>query len=231
MLIKIVQGNDKELEFSDVNVVIDVIRAFTFAHHAFIQGAKQILLVKTVEEAFELKKSNPSYLLAGEVKGRGIEGFDLDNSPSLISKCNLNGRSLVQKTTNGVNATLHALNADIVFVTGYSNAKNTADYVKKLYCSINQDNSIHLVASHLSGDDDLACAEYIKGILEENIIESAKMVEKRIQASHVAEKFYDSERPEFKEEDIAICLKELESDFVMIVNQTNRVPRIERVDI
>lgn len=231
MTITIVQGNDKELETSDVNIVIDVIRAFTFAHCAFIRGVDKILLVKTVEEAFELKGSNPTYLLAGEVNGLEIKGFDFDNSPSLISKYNLEGRTLVQKTTNGVKATLYSLDADSVFVTGYSNAKTTADYVKKFYCSNNQNKFINLVASHPSGDDDLACAKYIKGILEDNINDSSSEVVKRIKTSHVANKFFDPEQPEFNEEDITFCLKELESDFVMKVNQTNCIPRIERVDL
>jgi len=56
-----------------------------------------------------LKASDPALLLAGEIKGLGIPGFDLDNSPYRVAQAKLEGRRLVQKTTNGVKATLAAL--------------------------------------------------------------------------------------------------------------------------
>lgn len=43
----------------DTVVVIDVLRAFTTAAYAFDAGVGEMLLVSTVEEAFELKKTLP----------------------------------------------------------------------------------------------------------------------------------------------------------------------------
>lgn len=95
-------------------------------------------------------------------------------------------KSLIQKTTNGVTAALGALNAKHLFVTGFSNAKTTAQHVKKLVAN---DCVINIVASHPSGDDDMACAEYIKGIIEgTNVVTAAEAIE-RIKGSSVAEKF------------------------------------------
>lgn len=230
MPVTIYQGNHHLLASADINIVIDVIRAFTVAHYAFLRGVKEILLVPTTNEAFRLKEACPDYLLTGEVKGVGIEGFDLDNSPKRITECQLDGKSLVQKTTNGVNATLCALGARDVFVTGFSNAKTTAEYVRSIYGNP-KDSVINIVASHPTGDDDLACAEYIKGIILDHEGITAPETIARIRNSSVAEKFFDRENPLFAEEDISYCTKEIPGDFVMRVNQERQVPTIERVEI
>lgn len=90
---------------------------------------------------------------------------------------------------------------------------------------------MNIVASHPSGDDDMACAEYIKGIIEgTNAVTAAGVIE-RIKRSSVAEKFFDRSQPLFDPEDISYCTKELTGDFVMKVKQEREVPTIERVII
>ena len=71
--INIYQGNDLTLPDADINVVIDVVRAFTVSHYAFIRGAENIFLVPTVEDALSLKKTHPKSLLAGEINGLPID--------------------------------------------------------------------------------------------------------------------------------------------------------------
>lgn len=131
MQITIYQGRNSPPTVADITIVIDVIRAFTVAHYAFGQGASRIFLAESVEQALQMKEANPEYLLAGEVTGLPIDGFDLDNSPYHIQQKNLSGKTLVQKTTNGVGATLNCLSSDHVFVTGFTNARNTADFVRE----------------------------------------------------------------------------------------------------
>ncbi|WP_078553978.1 2-phosphosulfolactate phosphatase [Bacillus alkalicellulosilyticus] len=223
----IYQGHHHDLEKSDVNIIIDVIRAFTVAHYAFIYGAKDILLVGTVEEAFQLRNEHPKFLLAGEVNGIAIEGFDLENSPYLLTNHNLQNKTLIQKTTNGVEATLHALDANHVFVTGFSNAKTTATYIRQHQLG----QHINIIASHPTGDDDLACAQYMKSIIEGHESIDSEDVKARIQSSIVAAKFFDKTKPEFNENDISYCIKEPPSEFVMKVNQWHGIPKIERVNI
>ncbi|PJH95026.1 2-phosphosulfolactate phosphatase [Bacillus sp. SN1] len=228
MPITIYQGHHHSLAPADINIVIDVIRAFTVAHYAFIGGAKEILLAGTAEEAFALKETYPDYVLTGEEKGVGISGFDLDNSPKRMAMQGMADKRLIQKTTNGVTAALGALNAKLLFVTGFSNARTTAEHVKTLAA---KDCVMNIVASHPSGDDDMACAEYIKDIIEgTNAVTSAETIE-RIKGSSVAEKFFDRCQPLFDPEDIAYCTKELTGDFVMKVKQEREVPTIERVMI
>src|SRR5690606_22437639 len=108
----------------------------------------------------------PEFILAGEIQGLPIAGFDLDNSPVRLQNADLRGKFLIQKTTNGVKATLNSLNADHIFVTGFTNARTTAEFIRKKLLSEDTTMSIHLIASHPSGNDDLACAQYISGILQ-----------------------------------------------------------------
>ena len=55
MPVAIYQGHHHSLAPADINIVIDVIRAFTVAHYAFIGGAEEILLVRTADETFAPK--------------------------------------------------------------------------------------------------------------------------------------------------------------------------------
>ncbi|WP_178019065.1 2-phosphosulfolactate phosphatase [uncultured Paenibacillus sp.] len=230
-MIQIVQGNNHRLADAEVHVVIDVIRAFTVAHYAFIQGAQRMILAGSLEEAFRFKQDHPDHLLAGEIKGLPIPGFDLDNSPARVAQASLAGKTLIQKTTNGVEATLNSLNAKQVFVTGFSNAATTAKWIKGRFSNISPEPTIHLIASHPTGDDDLACAEYIAGILRgDGRITAAQTIE-RIRGAEAAAKFFDPEQPAFLPEDMELCLRERSTGFVMKVVTRSGIPVIEREDV
>ncbi|MDZ4074151.1 MAG: 2-phosphosulfolactate phosphatase [Hylemonella sp.] len=225
--IRILQGSDQPYPDADINIVIDVIRAFTVAHVAFLRGVREILLVNTVEEAMTLKASDPALLLAGEIKGLGIPGFDLDNSPYRVAQAELEGRRLVQKTTNGVKATLAALEARHVFVTGYSNAMNTARHVRHLLARKGL-RTVNVIASHAQDDDDLACAEYIRDqILGLDQLRVADVVE-RIRRSRPAAKFLAVSAGDFEPRDLDICVRAVPSGFVMEVDRLGKVPSIRR---
>ncbi|ALC88964.1 2-phosphosulfolactate phosphatase [Bacillus sp. FJAT-18017] len=227
MNVTIFQGHSHDLPPSNITIVIDVIRAFTVAHYAFHRGAKEIVLAGTADEAFLLKKENPDYLLAGEIGGLAIPGFDFDNSPKRMAEADVEGRTLVQKTTNGVKATLNALGAEAMFVTGFSNAKKTAEAARKL-CGPGA--TVTIIASHPEGDDDLACAEYIKAmIVGDKSVDNSEVVE-RIRGCRQAEKFFDPNQPEFIKEDISFCTNMLDCDFVMYVDCSKKLPRLVRVN-
>lgn len=218
MNIEIIQGHEIGSGHADVHVVIDVIRAFAVAHAAFMNGVRGIVLAETVEEAVRIKTNHPDYILAGEVRGLPIEGFELDNSPTRMLNFGIGGKHLIQKTTNGVTATLRAMNAEHVLVTGFTNARTTAEYIQNTLLKHHPSMKIGLIASHPTGDDDLACAEYIAGILEHNFVSAERIIE-RIRGSEAAQKFFDPSQPSFPEEDIAFCTREMKSDFVMRVTR------------
>ena len=85
-------------EAQGVVIVIDVIRAFSVAAYAVAGGAHRLWMVRTVEEAFALRQREPQALLAGEVGGRLLPGFDFNNSPSLMATAGVDRRLLIQRT-------------------------------------------------------------------------------------------------------------------------------------
>lgn len=225
-LINIIQGNDKRVDFVDINIVIDVIRAFSTSFIAFKNGVKDIILVNEEEKALGLKSQNRELILVGEIGGFKIESFDFGNSPYELSSVNLNQKSIVFKTTNGVKATLNSLNANRVFVTGFSNAKTLAEYIK----SLSSINSINIIASHPHSEDDLAVAEYIRDILLDKKVD-IEAIKDKIKSSHSAKKFYDINQKEFNIIDMEeFCLKEESEKFIMEV-KLNNYPMIYKISI
>jgi 2-phosphosulfolactate phosphatase len=141
-----------------VVVVVDVLRAFTTTAYAFDRGASEIFLVSTIDEAFELREQYPDLLLAGEVNGYSIKGFDLPNSPSVIKSLNLTNQPLALRTTAGTQGVVLAQTAAHLYVASLSVATATAKSIKKL-----EHESITFadtgIKSKGSGDDDIACSD------------------------------------------------------------------------
>ena len=229
--ITIIEGTDAPYPAADINIVIDVIRAFTVAQIAFLRGVREIFLVNTTDEAFAIKKANPAYLLAGEIDGLPIDGFDLDNSPQRFSTADVAGKTLVQKTSNGVKATLLALNADTILVTGLANARNSALHARRL-AAAKPDCTINIVASHAGDDDDLACAEYIRDIVLDARRLDPETIKRRVRDSRPAQKFFAPDKPAALDaRDVDHCARELPCDFVMRVDQATRSPRVVKLSI
>ena len=145
-------------------VAIDVLRAFTTAAYAFGAGADAIYLVATVEEAIAFARSNPGTFEMGEESGRRPKGFHFSNSPAEISRTDLTGRTLVQRTSAGTQGVLAAKQATRLWCASLVCATATA-------CAINDaglGTPTYVITGRIqdgpgeSGIDDLACAEYIE---------------------------------------------------------------------
>src|SRR5712692_2494679 len=115
-----------------VVIVIDVIRAFSVAAYAFSGGARRLWLVRSIEDAFALREREPHALLAGEVGGRLIPGFDFNNSPSLMAAADVDGRLLIQCTGAGTQGAVNAVNASHILLCSLVNTQSTALYALKL---------------------------------------------------------------------------------------------------
>jgi 2-phosphosulfolactate phosphatase len=229
--IKIIQGI-KDLEYADVNIVIDVIRAFSVSHQAFIGGVESVYLTNSEEEALVMKEADPTLLLSGEVDGYKIKSFDVGNSPYDIKQMDLRARRMLQKTTNGVRATLHSWNCSKLFVTGYSNAYVLARHIRTLMKEESIE-TINIIASHATSDEDLACAEYIEKIILDDITQTTKDFEEiivhRIFSSQAAKKFIERKPIDFPLLDLVLCSIREDTNFVMQVTQENSTIQLNKV--
>jgi 2-phosphosulfolactate phosphatase len=147
-----------------VVVAIDVIRAFTTAAFALAAGARDIVPVGTVEQALALRVRFPDALLIGEVDGYPINGFDFGNSPSAFLGQNLAGRRLIQRTSAGTQGLVLSLKAELLFAGSLVCAAATARAIARSTPA-----SVTLVATGVfpgrDGDEDIACADYLKNLL------------------------------------------------------------------
>ena len=87
-------------------VVLDILRASTTMVVALNNGAKQIVLAATPEEAHTHAGglAAGSFLLGGERGGLIIKGFDLGNSPRDYTRERVQNKTIVFTTTNGTRA-------------------------------------------------------------------------------------------------------------------------------
>lgn len=149
-----------------VVVVIDVLRAFTTAAHAFNQGALKIHPVASAVQAINLQKMVPDAVLMGEVDGDKPEGFDLGNSPEEISRRDLSGKIMVQRTSAGTQGIVQAVNASNLFAASFVVAQATANHIRKI-----SPGEVSFVITGESmgrdGDEDRACGEYVQALLQE----------------------------------------------------------------
>ena len=147
-------------------IIIDVFRAFTTAAIAFARGAKEIVLVAEVEEALDLRRRGIGDLLMGEVDGIRPDGFDFGNSPFELSTADVEGKTLVQRTSAGtVGVEAAAANSDRTFAASLVTAQATA-----LVIAREAPAEVTVVAMGDAGksraDEDEQCALYIRGLLQ-----------------------------------------------------------------
>jgi 2-phosphosulfolactate phosphatase len=147
----------------EVVVVIDVLRAFTTVPHLTDRGVARIVAVDTPERALALRATHlPGALLAGEVGGAPLAGFDLGNSPTEVagSSLPLDGATVVHRTSAGTQGLVRAVGSGALFAASFVTADATARAVAALRPS-----RVTFVVTGASlgrdGDEDLAAAELI----------------------------------------------------------------------
>ena len=154
MRIRIVEGLEGAREAPGDVVVIDVIRAFTTAAHAFAAGIEEIELVATVEEAL----ARPGFRM-GEVGGRLVSGFDHNNSPSQLVGRSLKGRA-VQRTGAGTQCAVAATRAERLWIASLVVASATARALAGA-----EEVTLVVSGSPAEGEEDRACAGLLEGLL------------------------------------------------------------------
>src|SRR5579884_1005617 len=153
-----------------VVIVIDVIRAFTVAAYAFAGGASRLWLVRTVEEALALRKREPQALLAGEIGGRLIPGFDINNSPSRVQSTDVQDKLIIQRTGAGTQGAAGAMHASHLLICSLVNARATANYARQL--AQETGNEITLLPTERPEPpynrvgEDSVCADYLEALIQ-----------------------------------------------------------------
>jgi 2-phosphosulfolactate phosphatase len=185
--------------------VIDVFRAFTTAAVALANGASQILMVGTVEEAMTLRTSGAAQLCMGEVRGRKPEEFDFGNSPFELLTVALGGATIVQRTSAGTQGVIAAARgANRLYAASLVTASATARALR-----LGAPDRITLVAMGDNGtvrtDEDELCALHLRNLLEGRSGDP-EAVRRVIVAGAEVERFRDPTRSHLFPGDLDVAL-------------------------
>jgi 2-phosphosulfolactate phosphatase len=206
-------------EATGMVIVIDVIRAFTNAAFAFSRGAKEIYPVSTVEEALKFKAETLNSLVCGEVGGIPPEGFDFGNSPTQTDILDLSGRVIIQRTGAGTQGIVRSINGNTIFAASLVVANATVLHILK-----HMPESVFFVItgqfSEGSGDEDLACAEYLELLLKGKQPDPTPYIE-RVYKSRDALFHLDPNFSAFPKSDLEHCTSIDAFDFAMPVIREN----------
>lgn len=141
-------------------VVIDVFRAFSVSAYALAAGAVCCRLVREVEEAKALAGRIPGSVMSAEVDGLPVDGIPISNSPTQITRIDLRGRVLVQRTSAGTQAMVAATRAERRYAGSLVVASATVREIREAGCEL-----VTLVASRPDHDEDVACARLLEALL------------------------------------------------------------------
>lgn len=200
-----------------VTVVIDVLRAFTTAAFAFERGVEKIIPVSSVAEAVALKKTVPNSLIMGEVNGYKPERFDFSNSPNLIARADINGKTLIQRTSAGTQGLVKAEYATHLAAASFVVANATAKWLQLM-----EPEQISFIITGDSlgrdGDEDRACAEYIAALVQGRAPDPADYT-RRIMTSSVGESFLSGKTNYLLKDDLLMSAQTDIFDFALSVSR------------
>jgi 2-phosphosulfolactate phosphatase len=194
-------------------VVIDVLRAFTTAAYIFEAGAQTISLVSTVEEALAQRQQEPGGLIIGEVHGLSVAEFDFNNSPAALQGRDFRTRSIIQRTSAGVQGVVGSTRAETLLAGSFVCAAATVDYIRRLAPAVVTFVITGIIYEN-DGEEDQACADYLKACLWDEQPEAAPYIE-RVYQSTAGRKFADPFRPEFPAADLQLCTEVDRFNFAM----------------
>ena len=215
MNIKIV--NDAE-QATGLAVIIDVFRAFTVEPYLINNGAKKLIPVGDMQNAYNYKKKDNNFILIGERNGIILPGFDYGNSPSQIENIDFSGKTIIHTTSCGTQGIVKAINAKKIITGSLVNAKAIARYITK-----NKINEISLVAlcrtGKLPADEDILCAKYIKSLVEDKPLNNMKEEIEKLKIT-TGSKFFDKlKQKDFPERDFYLCTEMNKFGFVLKVKK------------
>lgn len=237
-------------EAHGIVVVIDVLRAFSCSALMFEYGIRDLALVRTPEEALAFRARDPGYLVAGEVRGVKVDGFDIGNSPADIvakGRSFFQGRHVAARSSAGTQGVLAAAaHADRVLLGSYMTAAATAAYIRDAAhvdaLARGHETMVTIVAMGFEGVkpsvEDERCGDYLESLLADPSQRRLGpgqydhlhaiwecLNDPEIAASLRGEHHY---RPK---EDVVLALQRDVFDFAMIGRLENGHVRVTRQDV
>ena len=190
---------DGAREATGTAVIIDVFRAFTTAAFVMANGAETIIPVAGVEEALEMRRAHPDWLVIGEVHGHRAPGFDLGNSPHEASRFDFGGKTVIQRTSSGVQGIHAASRAGEILLGSFVTAEATVKHILGAAPGVVSLVAMGWECEYRTIEDDL-CAEYLEARLRGERPDFPDMV-RRIRADPQGAKFFDPSQTSFPEGD------------------------------
>lgn len=212
-----------------IAVVIDVFRAFSVAAYAFSRGAATVIPVAAVEDARELKRQHPDWLLIGERHARRLPGFDCGNSPADLEQIDVAGRTLIHTTHAGTQGLTHALQADEVITGALVNAGAIVRYLQARQPEIVTIVRMGHEARENSDEDDI-CAELLRSRLSGEPMPTDGIRE-RLRSASSAQKFFDPASDWAPERDFELCTRVDEFDFVLRLDPAVTPRCLRRINV
>ena len=204
-------GNDGCADIGDVAVVVDVLRAFSFAAYALDAGVERIVLMDDLDEAKAVAATIPG-ALAGK-DGPPEQGFDLFNSPGqLLERADLAGRTVVHRTAAGTIGAVAARAATHLYCASFVVAGATAQRIRAL-----QPAAVTFVVTGDGGraEEDLACAEHIAARADDPGAEPGPHLRRAAPAGARLRRGIELGHRGIHRDDVDLCLHVDRFDFAM----------------
>ena len=201
-------GVDGARAATGVVVVIDVLRAFSVSAYALAGGARECLLVATLEEARELAAATPDAVLSAEANTLPISGIAISNSPTQITQADLAGRTLIQRTSAGTPAINAVADTLEVYAASLVVAQATARA-----CMSSTADTVTLVAS-ADLPEDHACAGYIESIIAGKVLDLDELLRPLFESERY-QRLAEGDWPGFPKTDLELSLSADRFDFAM----------------
>jgi 2-phosphosulfolactate phosphatase len=149
-------------------VVVDILRATSAICTAFMNGAKSIIPVSTLEEAQQYK--NLGYLVAAERDGLVKDFADFGNSPYNFTTERVKNKTIVYSTTNGTQAINVAKTAHKVIIGSFLNLSAVSDML-----TIEKRDTVILCAGwkdRFSLEDSIFAGALVESLIKSNSFET-----------------------------------------------------------
>lgn len=195
--------------------IIDVFRAFSTAAVVLANGASQITMVSSVDEALALRNSGVGDVCMGEVGGRMPANFDFGNSPFEVSGIDFHGKSIIQRTSAGTQGIVASTGAVSLYAAALVTASATARALRS-----GASGQITLVAmgnnATARADEDELCALHLRNLLEGRTGNPQAVRDVILAGADIA-RFGDPGRPDSHPGDLEIALDIDRYDFAIRV--------------